>query len=132
MGLLYIWNRIGIIAHRKHNRQNFTPSFSKISKSLIDKIKSFSKICIFSLFYCVSKNILDQHLQSHNKGQWQELNSRGGWGEGGRGGEGVPVVREIISLTSICALFSLLTPATQSQASIIFDQTSSYVKFMIK
>ena len=85
MGLLHIWNRIGIIAHRKHNRQHFTPSFSKISKSLTDKIKSFSKICIFSLFYFVSKNILDHHLQLHNKGQWQELKSRGGWGGGGEG-----------------------------------------------
>ena len=48
-------------------------------------------------------------------------------GEGGGG-----VVREIISLISICAPFSLLTPTTQSQASIIFEQTFSYLEFMIK
>jgi len=58
-------------------------TFSKISKSLFDKIKSLGKICIFSLFYFVSKNILDHHLQLHNKGQWQELKSRGGGGVGG-------------------------------------------------
>ena len=52
-------------------------------------------------------------------------------GLGGGGGEGVPVVREIISLISMCAPF-LLTPATQSQASIIFEQTFSYLEFMIK
>ena len=53
-------------------------------------------------------------------------------GLGGGGREGVPVVREIISLTSMCAPFSLLTPATQSQASIIFEQTFSYSEFVIK
>lgn len=130
MGLLHIWNRIGIIAHRKHNRQHFTPSFSKISKSLTDKIKSFSKICIFSLFYFVSKNILDHHLQLHNKGQWQELKSREGWGGGGRG-EGAGGARNYLSYFNVRP-FSLLTPATQSQASIIFEQTFSYLEFMIK
>lgn len=97
--------------------------------SLIDKIKSFSKICIFSLFYFVSKNIFDHHLQLHNKGQWQELKSRGGWG-GGRGG-GAGGARNYLSYFNVSP-FSLLTPATQSQVSIIFEQTFSYLEFMIK
>ena len=113
MELLRICNRTGIIAHRKHNRQHFTPSFSNISKSLFDKIKRLGKICIFSLFYFVSKNILDHHLQLHNKGQrpMTGVKEQKGWGERGGGGLGGGGARNSLSYFNVRP-FSLLTPAT--------------------
>ena len=57
-----------------------------------------------------------------------------GWGvigRGGGGGLGGGGARNYLSYFNVRP-FSLLTPATQSQASIIFEQTFSYLEFMIK
>ena len=53
-----------------------------------------------------------------------------GLGGGGRGG-GAGGARNYLSYFNVRP-FSLLTPATQSQASIIFEQTFRYLEFMIK